>query len=130
MRCEAPTTAMLAGFIRGVRSMDCTAARISLSILLVSNTLGGAAGGGRSAGGWGREDHAARVRCPDAAGLHPGAFRPPPAYRERVPSTPPACRPALTRSRRRSVDARAWRPLFGLFQAGAQGVAAALGGVG
>src|SRR4030095_8089355 len=36
MRCEAPTTAMLAGFIRGARSMDDTAARISLSVARVS----------------------------------------------------------------------------------------------
>src|SRR5262249_41565992 len=78
MRCEAPTTAMLAGFIRGVRSMDCTAARISLSTLLVSNTLGGAG------------------------------------------------RPTVVGPRSPVARRASWRPLFGLFQAGIQGVAEAV----
>src|SRR5206468_11416965 len=45
----------------------------------------GGAGGGR---GRGREDHAARVRGPFAAGLHPDRDASVAARRERIPSTP------------------------------------------
>ena len=47
---------------------------------------------GAGAGG-GPGYHAARVRYPAAAGLHPGARLPPPARRERVPGPPPAPAP-------------------------------------
>src|SRR5262245_31957116 len=99
MRCEAPTTAMLAGFIRGVRSMDCTAARISLSVLLVSNALGGAAGEGRSACGEGRGEgggagggarglRGGRRLGGRAAGPGVGVRRPPPVPRAPAPPGP------------------------------------------
>src|SRR6185503_8169805 len=61
------------------------------------------AGAGGSACGWGQEDHAARVRFSDAAGLHPGAIRPPPpggngSLRPHPHAEPPA--PARSRGRR------------------------------
>src|SRR5439155_14563610 len=47
----------------------------------------------RGAGVWeGSFDHAARVRCSAAAGLHLGARLPSPRWRERVSSTPPTPR--------------------------------------
>ena len=63
--------------------------------------------------GRGRDDHAARARCPAAAGLHPGACRPVAAGRERVPSTPAAparhlrlhVRPSAGRDRRTDPSA-------------------------
>ena len=48
----------------------------------------------------GSVDHAARVRCSAAAGLHPGARHPRLTGRERVSSTPPSSRPPATTSTR------------------------------
>src|SRR5437870_2353823 len=78
----------------------------------------GAGLGGRP-GGEGSRDHAARVRCPGEAGLHPGAPRSPPPRRERVSSTPPrrASRPAAP-SRGRNLLSRRWSLASGVGRRG------------
>src|SRR5262245_23986697 len=54
--------------------------------------------------GGGRDDHAGRVRCSAAAGLHPGASTSAAARRERVPSTPAGPSGCGSRARNGPLD--------------------------
>src|SRR5439155_6506116 len=82
--------------IRAVRASSLRVSRdraVSLLDLAAAIHLAAAASA-RVGGGRGREDHAARVRCSSAAGLHPGTRRPLPlAGNESLRPLPP---PTLT----------------------------------
>src|SRR6266705_1080153 len=65
--------------------------KVCQKLVVKSNLLPGCSGG-RGRGG-GREDHAACVRCPVAAGLHLGALRPPPHSGNGSLRPPPRPRP-------------------------------------
>src|SRR5262249_52783046 len=71
-------------------------------------------------------DHAARVRCSAAAGLHPGARRPRLPRRERVSSTPPSP-PPTARASSLAFDTIALSGATGLMPCASSYGASALG---